>query len=140
MAMSIHKLGKARRSSYADTHLNQDLAEIPGHDAQKFLVSSRLPFADPEDVRTRPGAKTDTPTDVFVFILFGRFRQVNVKGGGVDLRAFLSLQWDTTLAGHQVVVNRLVRCGIYQNMNKQNKPDGLCVCSCFGIQPNAFCS
>ena len=91
-----------RRQSLNKSHLSMDLAEIDGHHAQKDLYRLDLPFADPEEVRTRPGACNEQPTDVYVFFLFSRFRSVDIKGGGVNVRFFLSLQWDTGLSGYQV--------------------------------------
>ena len=96
------KRRERRESTFANTHLSKDLAEIDGHRAQKALYRINLPFANCEDVRTRPGALDEEPTDIFIFLLFSRFRSVDIKGGGVNVRFFLSLQWDTGLSGYQV--------------------------------------
>lgn len=116
---SSSKKRPRRESTFANTHLSKDLAEIEGHHAQKALYRINLPFADCEDVCTRPGAQDEEPTDVFVFLLFSRFRSIDIKGGGVNVRFFLSLQWDTGLSGFQVA-NCLAKLRFYWHTFIQN--------------------
>ncbi len=58
--------------------------------------------ADPARVRERPGLREGRPVDIFVYVLFKKVREIDIKQASVGVRFILGFQWKTDLAGQRV--------------------------------------
>ena len=54
----------------------------------------KLVTARPEEEQLRPGHNENKPTDIFVYILFKKVRNIDVMRASVGVRFILALQWE----------------------------------------------